>query len=199
MSRAERRAMVDCQDPALAVTRQCELLATSRSPVYRRPVEVSEEDDTIMAMIDRQYLARPFLRLTPHGGVAGEDKVHERLVHKLDTFTDLHRAAQQRIRDLIWRFYRELKVYQAHPSPQPGPPYAPVSIAFSGAAPISSPSIACSPASTPTSPNCSSSSTGRRSRSTPTDRRTTSAAKSQGERSAAARAATPGAIAAMHF
>ena len=28
----------------------------------------------------------------------------ERLVHKLDTFTDLHRAAQQRIRDLIWRF-----------------------------------------------------------------------------------------------
>lgn len=42
----------------------------------------------------------------------------ERLVHKLDTFTDLHRAAQQRIRDLIWRFYRDLKVYQAHPSPQ---------------------------------------------------------------------------------
>jgi hypothetical protein len=42
----------------------------------------------------------------------------ERLVHKLDTFTDLHRAAQQRIRDLIWRFYRDLKVYQANPSPQ---------------------------------------------------------------------------------
>jgi hypothetical protein len=42
----------------------------------------------------------------------------ERLVHKLDTFTDLHRAAQQRIRDLIWRFYRDLKVYQAHPSLQ---------------------------------------------------------------------------------
>ena len=29
----------------------------------------------------------------------------ERLVHKLDTFTDLHRAAQQRIRKLIWKFY----------------------------------------------------------------------------------------------
>jgi hypothetical protein len=42
----------------------------------------------------------------------------ERLVHKLDTFTDLHRAAQQRIRDLIWRFYRDLKIYKAHPSPQ---------------------------------------------------------------------------------
>ena len=26
----------------------------------------------------------------------------ERLVHKLDTFTDLHRTAQQRMRALIW-------------------------------------------------------------------------------------------------
>ena len=42
----------------------------------------------------------------------------ERLVHKLDTFTDLHRAAQQHIRDLIWRFYRDLKAYKADPSPQ---------------------------------------------------------------------------------
>src|ERR1700738_3891330 len=42
----------------------------------------------------------------------------ERLVHKLDTFTDFQRAAQQRIRDLIWRFYRDLKAYKADPSPQ---------------------------------------------------------------------------------
>ena len=60
MSRTQRRAMVDRQHSALAVTRQCELLAISRSSDYRRPVEVSEEDHTIMAMIDRQYLARPF-------------------------------------------------------------------------------------------------------------------------------------------
>ncbi len=33
----------------------------------------------------------------------------ERLVHKLDTFTDAERAAQARIRALIWRFYRSLK------------------------------------------------------------------------------------------
>jgi hypothetical protein len=39
----------------------------------------------------------------------------ERLVHKLDTFTDLHRAAQQRIRKLIWNFYADLKVYRANP------------------------------------------------------------------------------------
>ena len=40
----------------------------------------------------------------------------ERLVHKLDTFTDLHRAAQQRIRKLIWNFYADLKIYRTNPS-----------------------------------------------------------------------------------
>jgi hypothetical protein len=39
----------------------------------------------------------------------------ERLVHKLDTFTDLHRTAQQRMRKLIWNFYADLKVYRANP------------------------------------------------------------------------------------
>jgi Transposase IS66 family len=39
----------------------------------------------------------------------------ERLVHKLDTFTDLQRAAQQRIRKLIWNFYADLKIYRANP------------------------------------------------------------------------------------
>jgi Transposase IS66 family len=40
----------------------------------------------------------------------------ERLVHKLDAFTDLHRAAQQRLRTLIWNFYADLKMYRANPS-----------------------------------------------------------------------------------
>lgn len=40
----------------------------------------------------------------------------ERLVHKLDTFTDLHRAAQQKVRELIWNYYADLKAYQANPS-----------------------------------------------------------------------------------
>ena len=37
----------------------------------------------------------------------------ERLVHKLDTFTDQQRAAQQRMRALIWWFYADLKAYRA--------------------------------------------------------------------------------------
>src|SRR5437660_2524312 len=60
MSRAERRALVEREDPELAVSQQCRLLAVSRSSVYRRPAEVSDEDRTIMALIDRQYLARPY-------------------------------------------------------------------------------------------------------------------------------------------
>ena len=41
----------------------------------------------------------------------------ERLVHKLDTFTDHHRIAQQRIRALIWWFYADLKAYRQDPTP----------------------------------------------------------------------------------
>ena len=42
----------------------------------------------------------------------------ERLVHKLDTFTDQQRTAQRRIRGLIWWFYRDLKAYGREPSPR---------------------------------------------------------------------------------
>jgi hypothetical protein len=40
----------------------------------------------------------------------------ERLVHKLDAFTDRHRAAQQRLCTLIWNFYADLKRYRSRPS-----------------------------------------------------------------------------------
>ena len=39
----------------------------------------------------------------------------ERLVHKLEAFTDHHRAAQQRVRALIWNFYADLKTYRRSP------------------------------------------------------------------------------------
>jgi hypothetical protein len=39
----------------------------------------------------------------------------ERLVHKLEAFTDANRAAQQRVRTLIWDFYADLKAYRADP------------------------------------------------------------------------------------
>src|SRR6266481_3490968 len=60
MSRAERRALVEREHPPLPISHQCRLLAVSRSAVYRTPAEVGEEDCTIMALIDRHYLARPY-------------------------------------------------------------------------------------------------------------------------------------------
>src|SRR5580700_7571933 len=60
MSRAQRRALVERENAALPVSQQCRLLAVSRSSVYRPPAEVGEVDRAIMALIDRQYLARPY-------------------------------------------------------------------------------------------------------------------------------------------
>jgi len=42
----------------------------------------------------------------------------ERLVHKLDTFTEPQRVAQKRVRSLIWRFYADLKAYRLNPTPR---------------------------------------------------------------------------------
>jgi hypothetical protein len=42
----------------------------------------------------------------------------ERLVHKLETFTDQQRAAQQHVRGLIWWFYADLKAYRRDPTPR---------------------------------------------------------------------------------
>jgi hypothetical protein len=42
----------------------------------------------------------------------------ERLVHELDTFTEDQRSAQKRVRDQIWEFYRDLKIYRRDPSAQ---------------------------------------------------------------------------------
>jgi putative transposase len=60
MSRAQRRAMVERDNPVVPVFQQCRLLAVPRSAVYRKPAEVSAEDLALMALIDRQYLARPY-------------------------------------------------------------------------------------------------------------------------------------------
>jgi hypothetical protein len=42
----------------------------------------------------------------------------ERLVHKLNTFTDQQHAAQQQMRALIWWFYADLKAYCRNPTPR---------------------------------------------------------------------------------
>ena len=39
-------------------------------------------------------------------------------MHKLDTFTDQQRSAQQHVRSLIWNFYADLKAYRTTPTPR---------------------------------------------------------------------------------
>ena len=55
-----RRALVDCRHPSLSVLRQCQLLDISRSGLYYQPVGISQDDLSLMKMIDRQYLVTPF-------------------------------------------------------------------------------------------------------------------------------------------
>ena len=60
MSVGQRRAVVDRRHPSLPVVRQCRLLDISRSGVYYQPIGISQEDLTLMKLIDRQYLVTPF-------------------------------------------------------------------------------------------------------------------------------------------
>ena len=60
MSLAQRRKMVDRENPSLSMTRQCVLLGVSRSGLYYRSWGTSEEDLALMQAMDRQYLETPF-------------------------------------------------------------------------------------------------------------------------------------------
>jgi putative transposase len=51
--------MVERMNAVLPISQQCRLLAVPRSSVYR-PAKVGAQDLAIMALIDRQYLARPY-------------------------------------------------------------------------------------------------------------------------------------------
>lgn len=42
----------------------------------------------------------------------------ERLVHQLDAYTEADRLAKERVRGLIWWFYRDLIAYQTEPTPR---------------------------------------------------------------------------------
>ena len=60
MSVEQRREAVKRHNPSLSAVKQCRLLDISRSGLYYKPNGTSEEDLTLMNLIDRQYLATPF-------------------------------------------------------------------------------------------------------------------------------------------
>ncbi len=70
MSRSQRRAMIDREEPKLSLVRQSALLGISRSSLYYLPTEAGAEDLELMALIDQQYLKTPFYgsrRMTASG------------------------------------------------------------------------------------------------------------------------------------
>ena len=60
MSREERKAMIARDHPELSLSRQCQILAISRSSFYYTPLEESPENLALMRRIDELFLKYPF-------------------------------------------------------------------------------------------------------------------------------------------
>lgn len=56
----QRRVMITKQHSSLSVTQQCRLLSLHRSGLYYQPCPQSEENLTIMRLLDEQYFKTPF-------------------------------------------------------------------------------------------------------------------------------------------
>jgi putative transposase len=54
------RQLVDREHAGISVRRQCELLGVNRSGLYYQPVDESEENLTLMRLLDEQYTRTPF-------------------------------------------------------------------------------------------------------------------------------------------
>ena len=60
MSRVERKAMIQRDQPRLSLSRQCEILSISRSSFYYAPKGESAENLALMRRIDELFLKYPF-------------------------------------------------------------------------------------------------------------------------------------------
>jgi hypothetical protein len=98
-----------------------EQLGITALQVTPDPVRVATEGALWGAIADHGFLHEAVIVSDDAGqfnvGQHGLCWVHaERLVHKLETFTDHQRAAQQHIRGLIWWYYADLKAYRTAPT-----------------------------------------------------------------------------------
>jgi hypothetical protein len=106
-----------------AWTRHLEQLGIAALQVTPDPVRVATEAALWGAVAAHGFLCEAVVVSNDAGqfnvGQHALCWIHaERLVHKLETFTDQQRAAQQRVRGLIWWFYADLKVYRLDPTPR---------------------------------------------------------------------------------
>ena len=61
--------LVDSKYIELSVVKQCELLEVNRSSFYYEPVAESEENLSIMRVLDEQYFKTPFLWIRASTGI----------------------------------------------------------------------------------------------------------------------------------
>ena len=59
-SKHERKSLIDFSDLSVSKSKQCELLSIHRSGLYYQPVGESEENLTLMRLMDEQYMRTPF-------------------------------------------------------------------------------------------------------------------------------------------
>jgi hypothetical protein len=106
---------------APAWRRHLESLDVPSRPETLDPVRIATEG-ALWGSVQAHGLLRDAVIVSDDAGqfAVGEHAlcwVHaERLIHRLEAFTDPQRAAQQRIRARLWWFYRDLKAYCRDPS-----------------------------------------------------------------------------------
>ena len=108
-------------DPA-AWQAHLERLGITALSVTPNPVQIATEGALWGSIQSHEFLRHAVIVSDDAGQFAvGQHAlcwIHaERLVHKLDTFTDDQRAAQRHVRSLIWQFYADLKDYCRAPTP----------------------------------------------------------------------------------
>ena len=89
MSAPDRRAMLDRGHPKLSIRRQCAVLHTARSGVYRPKAPANDNDLALMRRIDELFTAWPFLgsrrmaRMLSCDGFAVNRKRVQRLMRRM--------------------------------------------------------------------------------------------------------------------
>jgi hypothetical protein len=122
IARLEEHPDKQFADPAAWQT-HLERLGITELTVTPDPVQIATEGALWGSIHSHEFLRDAIIVSDDAGQFAvGQHAlcwIHtERLVHKLDTFTDQQRTAQQHVRSLIWNFYADLKAYRTNPTPR---------------------------------------------------------------------------------
>jgi hypothetical protein len=98
-----------------------EKLGITALEVHPDPVRISTEGAlwgsiTAQGLLDGTVIVSDGAGQFDVGDHAGCWIHAERLIHKLDTFSDQHRTAKEAIRARVWTLYADLKAYAQHPT-----------------------------------------------------------------------------------